>query len=98
LDNGCLKGEAVSKVYHPALDAGSPEKRVLMFKIPSRNLGCPLTFEEVPLICIGNSLRAMSNAELFVFTVVNTGIHAATTIGTLTGADYFLARMLSQIR
>ncbi|GHT01554.1 hypothetical protein AGMMS50276_29810 [Synergistales bacterium] len=39
--------------------------RVLVFKIPSRNLGDPLTFEGVPLMRIGDSLRAMSNAELF---------------------------------
>jgi ATP-dependent DNA helicase RecG len=39
--------------------------RVLVFNIPSRNLGDPLTFEGVPLMRIGDSLRAMSNAELF---------------------------------
>jgi ATP-dependent DNA helicase RecG len=39
--------------------------RVLVFKIPSRNLGDPLAFEGVPLMRIGDSLRAMSNAELF---------------------------------
>jgi len=41
------------------------EKRVLVFKIPSRPLGSPLQFEGVPLMRIGDSLRVMSNDELF---------------------------------
>jgi ATP-dependent DNA helicase RecG len=41
------------------------DKRVLVFKIPSRPVGSPLHFEGVPLMRIGDSLRAMSNDELF---------------------------------
>jgi len=41
------------------------EKRVLVFKIPSRPIGSPLQFEGVPLMRIGDSLRVMSNDELF---------------------------------
>ncbi|MDR3127665.1 MAG: putative DNA binding domain-containing protein [Tannerellaceae bacterium] len=41
------------------------DKRVLVFKIPSRPLSSPLHFEGVPLMRIGDSLRAMSNDELF---------------------------------
>ena len=40
-------------------------KRVVVFKIPSRPIGSPLHFEGVPLMRIGDSLRAMSNDELF---------------------------------
>jgi len=41
------------------------EKRVLVFKIPSRPIGSPLNFEGVPLMRIGDSMRVMSNDELF---------------------------------
>jgi ATP-dependent DNA helicase RecG len=41
------------------------DKRVLVFKIPSRLIGSPLHFEGVPLMRIGDSLRAMSNDEFF---------------------------------
>jgi ATP-dependent DNA helicase RecG len=41
------------------------DKRVLVLKIPSRPVGSPLHFEGVPLMRIGDSLRAMSNDELF---------------------------------
>ena len=41
------------------------DKRVLVFKIPSRPVGSPLNFEGVPLMRIGDSLRVMSNDELF---------------------------------
>jgi ATP-dependent DNA helicase RecG len=41
------------------------DKRVLVFKIPSRPVGSPLHFEGVPLMRIGDSLRTMSNNELF---------------------------------
>ncbi|MDR2764422.1 MAG: ATP-binding protein, partial [Tannerella sp.] len=40
-------------------------KRVLVFKIPARPVGSPLNFEGVPLMRIGDSLRVMSNDELF---------------------------------
>ena len=41
------------------------EKRVLVFSIPPRPIGIPLNFEGVPLMRIGDSLRVMSNDELF---------------------------------
>jgi len=41
------------------------DKRVLVFNIPPRPIGAPLNFEGVPLMRIGDSLRVMSNAELF---------------------------------
>ena len=41
------------------------DKRVLIFTIPPRPIGTPLNFEGVPLMRIGDSLRVMSNAELF---------------------------------
>jgi ATP-dependent DNA helicase RecG len=40
-------------------------KRVLVFKIPPRSIGMPLNFEGVPLMRIGDSLRVMSNDELY---------------------------------
>ena len=40
-------------------------KRVLVFKIPSRPIGAPLRFEGVALMRIGDSLRVMSDDELF---------------------------------
>ncbi|MDR1895798.1 MAG: putative DNA binding domain-containing protein [Prevotellaceae bacterium] len=41
------------------------DKRVLVFKIPSRPPGSTLKFEGVPLMRIGDSLRVMSDAEVF---------------------------------
>jgi ATP-dependent DNA helicase RecG len=41
------------------------EKRVLVFKIPSRPPGSTLKFEGVPLMRIGDSLRVMSDSEVF---------------------------------
>ena len=41
------------------------EKRVLVFKIPSRPVGSTLKFEGVPLMRIGDSLRVMSDNEVF---------------------------------
>ena len=40
-------------------------KRVLVFHIPSRPIGSTLKFEGVPLMRIGDSLRVMSDAEVF---------------------------------
>jgi len=40
-------------------------KRVLVFNIPPRPIGSTLKFEGVPLMRIGDSLRAMSDAEVF---------------------------------
>ncbi|MDR0681634.1 MAG: putative DNA binding domain-containing protein, partial [Dysgonamonadaceae bacterium] len=41
------------------------DKRVLVFKIPSRPVGSTLRFEGVPLMRIGDSLRVMSDSEIF---------------------------------
>jgi len=41
------------------------DKRVLVFKIPPRPIGSTLKFEGVPLMRIGDSLRAMSDTEVF---------------------------------
>ena len=41
------------------------DKRVLVFHIPSRPIGSTLKFEGVPLMRIGDSLRVMSDAEVF---------------------------------
>jgi ATP-dependent DNA helicase RecG len=40
-------------------------KRVVVFHIPSRPVGSTLRFEGVPLMRIGDSLRVMSDAEIF---------------------------------
>ena len=42
-------------------------KRVLVLSVPSRPVGRLLRFEGVPLMCMctGESLRAMSDAEIF---------------------------------
>jgi ATP-dependent DNA helicase RecG len=41
------------------------DKRVLVFHIPPRPIGSTLRFEGVPLMRIGDSLRVMSDAEIF---------------------------------
>jgi ATP-dependent DNA helicase RecG len=41
------------------------EKRVLVFNIPPRPIGSTLKFEGVPLMRIGDSLRVMSDSEVF---------------------------------
>jgi ATP-dependent DNA helicase RecG len=41
------------------------DKRVLVFHIPSRPVGSTLRFEGVPLMRIGDSLRVMSDSEIF---------------------------------
>ncbi|GHT29284.1 hypothetical protein AGMMS49574_05640 [Bacteroidia bacterium] len=61
--------------------------RVLVFKMPSRNLGDPLTFEGVPLMRIGDSLRAMSNAELFNILSERVSDFSATICEGLTSED-----------
>ena len=38
---------------------------VLVLSVPSRLVGRLLRFEGVPLMCTGESLRAMSDAEIF---------------------------------
>jgi ATP-dependent DNA helicase RecG len=41
------------------------DKRILVFHIPSRPIGSTLKFEGVPLMRIGDSLRVMSDDEIF---------------------------------
>jgi len=41
------------------------DKRILVFHIPSRPIGSTLKFEGVPLMRIGDSLRVMSDDEVF---------------------------------
>ncbi|MDR0395379.1 MAG: putative DNA binding domain-containing protein [Tannerella sp.] len=41
------------------------DRRVMVFHIPSRTIGSTLRFEGVPLMRIGDSLRVMSDAEIF---------------------------------
>ncbi|MDR2129984.1 MAG: putative DNA binding domain-containing protein, partial [Odoribacteraceae bacterium] len=41
------------------------DRRVLVFHIPSRPIGSTLKFEGVPLMRIGDSLRVMSDTEVF---------------------------------
>lgn len=41
------------------------DKRVLVFKIPARPVGSTLKFEGIPLMRTGDSLRVMSDAEVF---------------------------------
>jgi ATP-dependent DNA helicase RecG len=41
------------------------DRRVLVFHIPSRPIGATLKFEGVPLMRIGDSLRVMSDTEVF---------------------------------
>ena len=66
-----LIGELEDKIYeHLSIRVRIEEifdndKRVLVFNIPPRPIGTPLNFEGVPLMRIGDSLRVMSNAELF---------------------------------
>jgi len=63
------------------------DKRVLVFNIPSRPIGSPLNFEGVPLMRIGDSLRVMSNAELFRILSENAPDFSATGCEGLTFDD-----------
>jgi ATP-dependent DNA helicase RecG len=63
------------------------DKRVLVFKIPSRPIGSPLQFEGVPLMRIGDSLRVMSNDELFRILSENEPDFSATICEGLTFED-----------
>jgi ATP-dependent DNA helicase RecG len=62
-------------------------KRVLTLKIPSRPVGSPLNFEGVALMRIGDSLRAMSNDELFRILSEREPDFSATTCEGLTFED-----------
>ena len=54
----------ITEEFEPSKDA--PErKRVIIFNVPSRPIGKMLKFEGVPLMRTGESLREMSDAEMF---------------------------------
>ena len=63
------------------------EKRVLVFIIPPRPIGSTLKFEGVPLMRIGDSLRAMSDAEVFRILSERTPDFSATICEGLTFED-----------
>ena len=54
----------IEEVFEPSEDA-KDRKRVVVFNVPSRPLGKTLKFEGVPLMRTGESLREMSDAEVF---------------------------------
>ena len=64
-------GEIVDKVYErlqiriTTEELYKDEKRVLVIKVPSRPIGKTLKFEGIPLMRTGESLRDMSDDELF---------------------------------
>ena len=63
------------------------EKRVLVFNIPSRPIGATLKFEGVPLMRIGDSLRVMSDNEIFRILFENEPDFSATICKGLTFED-----------
>lgn len=54
----------ITEEFEPSEDAPN-KKRVVIFNIPSRPIGKMLKFEGVPLMRTGESLREMSDAEMF---------------------------------
>lgn len=54
----------VSEVFEPSEDAVD-RKRVIIFNVPSRPVGKMLKFEGVPLMRTGESLREMSDEEIY---------------------------------
>ena len=54
----------IEEVFEPSKD-DPHRKRVIVFNVPSRPIGKTLKFEGVPLMRTGESLREMSDAELF---------------------------------
>ena len=64
-------GELTDEIYErlgiriEATELYEDGKRVLVLSVPSRPVGRLLRFEGVPLMHIGESLRAMSDAEIF---------------------------------
>ena len=52
------------EVFEPSADAPD-RKRVIIFTVPSRPIGKMLKFEGVPLMRTGESLREMSDEEMF---------------------------------
>lgn len=55
---------SITEEFEPSKDA-TDRKRVIIFNVPSRPIGKTLRFEGVPLMRTGDSLREMSDAELF---------------------------------
>lgn len=54
----------ITEEFEPSKDAPN-RKRVIIFNVPSRPIGKMLKFEGVPLMRTGESLREMSDAEIF---------------------------------
>ena len=54
----------IEEVFEPSEDA-KDRKRVIIFNVPSRPVGKMLKFEGVPLMRTGESLREMSDEEMF---------------------------------
>ena len=54
----------ITEEFEPSKDAPA-RKRVIIFNVPSRPIGKMLKFEGVPLMRTGESLREMSDAEMF---------------------------------
>ncbi len=54
----------ITEEFEPSKDAPN-RKRVIIFEVPSRPIGKMLKFEGVPLMRTGESLREMSDAEMF---------------------------------
>lgn len=54
----------IAEEYEPSIEAAN-KKRVLIFNVPSRPIGKMLKFEGVPLMRTGESLREMSDEEMY---------------------------------
>jgi len=54
----------ITEEFEPSKDATN-RKRVIIFNVPSRPIGKMLKYEGVPLMRTGESLREMSDAEMF---------------------------------
>lgn len=54
----------IEEVFEPSAEA-EERKRVIIFHMPSRPVGKMLKFEGVPLMRTGESLREMSDEEMF---------------------------------
>lgn len=54
----------ITEEFEPSKDAPN-RKRVIIFNVPSRPIGKMLKFEGVPLMRTGESLREMSDAEMY---------------------------------
>ena len=54
----------ITEEFEPSKDVPN-RKRVIIFNVPSRPIGKMLKFEGVPLMRTGESLREMSDAEMF---------------------------------